>query len=48
MLALLNDPGLRATLVRKGRERAAHFSWQTTAARTVEVYRSAAGITPPR
>lgn len=44
MLAVLNDPALRASLVRKGRERATHFSWPRTAARTVEVYRSAAGI----
>lgn len=47
MLAVLNDPGLRATLVRKGRERADHFNWQSAAARTLEVYRRAAGIKPP-
>ena len=46
MLAVLNDPALRASLVHKGRERAARFSWQNTAAHTLEVYRNAAGIRP--
>jgi glycosyltransferase involved in cell wall biosynthesis len=46
MLAVLSDPALRASLVHKGRERAAHFNWQSTAARTLEVYRNAAGIRP--
>lgn len=44
MLAVLNDPALRARLVHKGRERATHFSWQSAAARTVDVYRNAAGV----
>lgn len=42
MLAVLSDPSLRATLVRKGRARAARFTWEATAARTLEVYRAAA------
>lgn len=46
MLAVLNNPALRASLVHKGRERAAHFNWQSAAARTLEVYRNAAGIRP--
>lgn len=46
MLAVLNDPALRASLVRKGRERSARFTWPSAAARTLEVYRSAAGIRP--
>jgi glycosyltransferase involved in cell wall biosynthesis len=48
MLAVLSDPGLRATLIHKGRERATHFTWQSAAARTIEVYRSAAKIRAPR
>jgi glycosyltransferase involved in cell wall biosynthesis len=39
LLALLNDPGRRATLIRKGRERARRFDWATAAARTLDVYR---------
>jgi glycosyltransferase involved in cell wall biosynthesis len=46
MLAVLNDPALRARLIHKGRERAAHFTWQSTAARTLEVYRCATRVRP--
>jgi glycosyltransferase involved in cell wall biosynthesis len=42
MRAVLSDPGLRAALVRKGRQRVTRFTWQATAERTVEVYRRAA------
>jgi glycosyltransferase involved in cell wall biosynthesis len=48
MLAVLNDPGLRATLIHKGHERASHFSWPSAAARTLEVYRAVARINPLR
>jgi len=37
---LLSEPDLRAELARKGRERAASFSWARTAAETLRVYRS--------
>jgi glycosyltransferase involved in cell wall biosynthesis len=40
LLTLARDPSRRESLVERGRERAALFSWDTTAARTVEVYRS--------
>jgi glycosyltransferase involved in cell wall biosynthesis len=36
---LLSDDGVRAELSRRGRERAATFSWQRAAAETVAVYR---------
>ena len=39
----LTDSALRERLVRLGRERARHFSWETSVARTLEVYREAAG-----
>ncbi|HXT36869.1 MAG TPA: glycosyltransferase, partial [Chloroflexota bacterium] len=35
---LTNDRELAASLAEAGRARAAHFTWQTTAARTVEAY----------
>jgi glycosyltransferase involved in cell wall biosynthesis len=41
---LLGDDGLREGLRRAGRERARAFSWETTAARTAEVLRTAAGV----
>lgn len=37
---LLSEEGLREKLVRAGRERLARFSWETTARRTIEVYRA--------
>jgi glycosyltransferase involved in cell wall biosynthesis len=40
--AVLSDPGLRATLIRKGRQRVAQFDWHTAAQRTADVYRRAA------
>jgi glycosyltransferase involved in cell wall biosynthesis len=39
---LLGSPALAADLVERGRERAALFTWERTAAATVEVYREAA------
>ena len=38
---LLGDAGLREELTRRGRERAAAFTWDATAERTVAVYRRA-------
>jgi glycosyltransferase involved in cell wall biosynthesis len=35
---LLLDPGLRARMERLGLQRAAHFSWQKTAQRTLDVF----------
>ena len=40
---VLTDPALADDLRRKGRERAATFSWERTADLTAEVYRSVAG-----
>jgi alpha-1,3-rhamnosyl/mannosyltransferase len=37
--SVLRDPALRAALVSKGSQRVLHFSWQTTAERTLDVYR---------
>jgi glycosyltransferase involved in cell wall biosynthesis len=46
---LLEDPALRAELAERGRARAARFTWQATAAATVEAYeRLAAAPSPPR
>jgi glycosyltransferase involved in cell wall biosynthesis len=39
LTAVLQDPGLRSRLVAKGYERAARFSWQRTAAQTLEQLR---------
>jgi glycosyltransferase involved in cell wall biosynthesis len=41
MAAVLEDSQLRAELVRKGRERAAQFSWSATAEEMVDLYRDA-------
>jgi len=38
----LLDEGLRAELIRRGKEQAARFSWQTTAREMLEIYREAA------
>lgn len=38
--ALAGDDGARASLVQRGRARAAGFSWEAAARKTVEVYRS--------
>lgn len=40
---LLRDGELRARMARLGTQRAAHFSWQKTAERTLEVFRQVAG-----
>jgi len=40
---LLLDAELRARMERLGLQRAAHFSWQKTAERTLEVFREVAG-----
>jgi glycosyltransferase involved in cell wall biosynthesis len=42
LVTLLRDPARRAELVRRGRARAAGFTWSRTAAETYAVYRSAA------
>ena len=41
--AVLADPGLRATLVERGRRRAQAFSWETAARRTLAVYTAVHG-----
>ncbi|MBN1178973.1 MAG: glycosyltransferase family 4 protein [Anaerolineae bacterium] len=41
--AVLGDPDLRARLVQAGSARAAQFTWQETARKTVEVYRGVLG-----
>ncbi len=38
----LGDAALRSRLIEKGKEHAAHFTWEETARRTLEVYRQAA------
>jgi len=43
MLCLLNHPAERDRLIAKGYDRAKQFSWEKTAAQTVEVYRSLVG-----
>jgi hypothetical protein len=40
---VLLDEELRATLIRRGREQAARFSWTWTARQVIEIYREAAG-----
>jgi glycosyltransferase involved in cell wall biosynthesis len=40
LLSLMENPGRREALILKGKERAKQFSWDRTAARTVDVYRS--------
>lgn len=42
LLRVLADPGLAADLRRKGLDRAARFTWQRTAERTLAVYEAAA------
>jgi glycosyltransferase involved in cell wall biosynthesis len=42
MADLLRDPELRARMERLGLQRAAHFSWQKSASRTLDVYREVA------
>jgi glycosyltransferase involved in cell wall biosynthesis len=41
----LGDDELRATLIDRGAEQAARYSWTTTTERVVELYRSLAGVT---
>jgi len=43
MLDVLRDPELRARLERLGLQRAAAFSWEKSAARTLQVYYDVAG-----
>lgn len=43
MFRVLDDPGARARLIVQGRARAARFSWDHTATRTIEIYRALAG-----
>ncbi|MGD0765405.1 MAG: glycosyltransferase family 1 protein [Dehalococcoidia bacterium] len=43
MARVLKDDRLRATLRRRGLERAAQFSWEKAARETIEVYRDAVG-----
>ncbi len=42
----LNDEPMTRSLVAKGRERAAHFTWERTAALTTEVYRRMLNLSP--
>ena len=44
MLDILRDPELRARLERLGLQRAAAFSWEKSASRTLEVYYEVAGL----
>jgi glycosyltransferase involved in cell wall biosynthesis len=41
MARLAQDGALAATLVQKGRARAAHMTWEACAAQTLEAYRMA-------
>ena len=43
MLDLISDPELRARMERLGLQRSAHFSWNRTAQKTLEVYYEVAG-----
>jgi glycosyltransferase involved in cell wall biosynthesis len=43
MKRVLTDAALRESLVRKGLERARHFSWETSVRQTLAVYHEAAG-----
>jgi glycosyltransferase involved in cell wall biosynthesis len=43
MERVVSSPELRADLARRGRERAARFTWEETARRTLDVYRSIVG-----
>jgi glycosyltransferase involved in cell wall biosynthesis len=45
-ITALRDPGLRSELRARGLERAGDFSWDDTAAATLEIYREAAAIGP--
>ena len=40
---ILSDDAMRARLIRRGRERAAHFSWEESAGRVLSIYRQVAG-----
>lgn len=42
MVRVVNDAGLRGELSRRGLQRAAQFSWEASAAKTLEVYRQVA------
>ena len=43
MIEMLSDEDHRLDLAEKSRERAAEFTWENTARKTLEVYREAAG-----
>jgi alpha-1,3-rhamnosyl/mannosyltransferase len=45
VVRIADDPGLRAGLVARGRERAELFRWDTAARKTLEVYRMVRGET---
>ena len=47
MADLLLDPELRARMERLGLQRAAHFSWQKAADRTLEIFRSVVETSRP-
>ena len=47
LLRLASDEILRQDLARRGRERAVEFSWESTLAKTWEVYRELTGATAP-
>ena len=47
MLAILNQPPLRDSLRNRGLARATHFSWRTTARKTLAAYREAHQATDP-
>ncbi|NOZ76304.1 MAG: glycosyltransferase family 4 protein [Euryarchaeota archaeon] len=46
VVRVLQDPGLRESLARKGRERAREFSWEKMAKEVNSVYEEAVGRTP--
>lgn len=41
MARIIDNPELRASLIKRGHERAAEFTWQRTALGTIDVYRAA-------
>ena len=44
LVRVLTDDAFAADLIRRGYERATHFSWARTAAATVAVYRRVLGV----
>jgi glycosyltransferase involved in cell wall biosynthesis len=48
LVRLASDQALCDDLARRGRERVLHFSWESTLAKTWEIYQELAGaVTPP-